>query len=80
MSSASIVGGHSTANTPIGRGVVTERATCHHTVSACGSKNAASTRVGAALISSECSNSGDGSSGRALLMRRPCYSSTLEPL
>src|SRR6185437_3946372 len=46
---------------PSGRGVVTDRHTCHHVSSACGSKNAASTRVGAALMSSECSNSGEGS-------------------
>src|SRR3954469_14928318 len=45
----------------MGRGVVTDRATCHQMARACGSKNAASTRVGAALMSSACSNSGDGS-------------------
>src|ERR1700733_4459554 len=77
MSSASGVGAHSTANTPIGRGVVTERDACHHAASAWGSKNAASTRVGAALTSTECSNSGDGSSCGAGVMRRSCYSSTL---
>src|SRR4051812_33323253 len=64
---------------PISRGVVTERTACHQMESACGSKNAASTRVGAALTSRENSNSGDGSAD-ARDMRGPCYSSTLKEM
>src|SRR3954466_5253453 len=45
----------------MGRGVVTDRATCHQMARACGSKNAASTRGGARLMSSACSDSGGGS-------------------
>src|SRR5438045_9591176 len=58
----------------MGRGVVTDRATCHQVASACGSKNAASTRVGAALMSRAWSNSGDAP---AAAMRGSCYRSTL---
>src|SRR3954468_2458464 len=76
-SSASAVGGHSTAYTPIGRGVVTERDACHQTLSAWGSKKAISTRVGAAFTSSEHSNSGVDGSAAGVGMRGPCYRSTL---
>src|SRR5262245_63884585 len=50
------VGGHSIAYGPSTRGVVTERAACHHAPSAAGSKNDRSTVSAGALITIEISS------------------------
>ena len=60
MSSRNSVGVHSIAYGPSGRGVVTDRATCHQAPRAAGSKNAFSTRPDGAAMTAVTSRLGVG--------------------